>query len=136
MKRFFYYFGWMLVVFLVFYGGRVLEIRINEASMRSFAVMPTVLFTVLFPIILGVVLRLPKFILEIKEDKRWTFDWVKLLAVGLPWLYIIVMSILPFTPMFRGEIRIPQFVMIGGSTLYMLAGIILGYTLISSLKEK
>lgn len=97
--------------------------------------MPVVLFTTLFPIIIGLLLRLPKLIIEMKQNKLWTFDWIKFIAIGLPTLYIISMVILPFTPMGEGSIKVPEILWIGSPTIQIIAGIVFGYTLLDCLKK-
>lgn len=98
--------------------------------------MPIVLFAAIFPIIIGLLLRLPKLIFELKENKQWSFDWGKFIAIALPCVFIILMSLLPFIPLGIGTIKIPSIIMLNAPTLQMIAGIVLGYTILDSLLNK
>jgi hypothetical protein len=110
------------------------RLHLAEISSMEFNIVPITIFVAVFPVVIGLLLRLPKLIMEIKERKQWTFDWIKFVVVGLPSLYIVVMSIIPYT-MGEGKIRIPEIILIGGPTMTTIAGIIFGYVLLDSLKK-
>ncbi|WP_100012192.1 hypothetical protein [Lentibacillus sediminis] len=135
MKRFLYYFGWTVIIGVVIYFGVRYQVWLEEQSRMYFDMLPFVLFTAIFPILIGLLLRLPKLIIEIKQNVPWTFDWVKFVAVGLPALCILSMYILPFIPLGEGFIRIPYIIMIGGPMIQTIAGIVFGYSLLDSLKR-
>ncbi|MFC2947002.1 hypothetical protein [Virgibacillus sediminis] len=101
----------------------------------NFELMPVVLFGTLFPIVIGLLLRLPKLIIEMKRNKQWIFDWIKFMAIGIPSLSIIFMSIFPFTPLSEGFFTIPEIILIGSPTIQIIAGVVFGYTLLDSLKK-
>ncbi len=91
----------------------------------NFEIMPVVLFGSIFPIVIGLLLRLPTLIIERKQKKQWSFDWVKFTAIVLPSFYIITMSILPFTPLGEGFLKISEIIMIGSPTIQVIAGVVL-----------
>ncbi|MGP4108844.1 hypothetical protein [Virgibacillus sp. L01] len=94
--------------------------------------MPVLLFATIYPIVIGLFLRLPKLIIEIKEKKQWTFDWVKVVAIGIPALYIASLPILSTTGInFVFSIDL----MLMGTKLITIAGIVFGYVLLDSLKK-
>lgn len=95
--------------------------------------MALVLFTPLFPVAIGILLRLPKFILEIMSRKPWTLDWVRLLAIGIPTLAVLVMWTLAFSGYGGGPVS--KFLVVTQPTLTTIAGIALGYILLDSIKE-
>lgn len=97
--------------------------------------MPVILFGILFPIVIGLLMRLPKLIIEIKQHKRWTFDWIKIIAIALPAFCIISMWLLPLLPLVEDFYRIPNIILIGSPTIQIIAGIVFGYTLLDSLKK-
>jgi len=107
----------------------------NEAS-KNFELMPVVLFTTLFPIVIGLFLRLPKLIIEIKQKKQWRFDWIKFIAIGLPTFLVISLFILPFTSLGEGIIIVPEILWIASPTFQIIAGIVFGYILLDCLKKK
>lgn len=136
MKRFFYYFGWTIAIGFIIYFGTRYQDWLEEQSSMNFEILPVVLFSTLFPIIIGLLLRMPKLIIEMKQKIQWTFDWVKFIAVALPALYIITISILPFSLLGEGGIRIPQIIMVGSPLIQIIAGIVFGYILLDSLKKQ
>lgn len=135
IKRFLYYFCCSVVIGFIFYLGYRYQVHLKKEAGMTFKNFPVMVFTFVFPIIKGMLLRLPKLIIEIKVKQPWTFDWVKVLAVGLPALYITFLPILAYTfpsmnLLFAHEILFENTVMIITTT-----GIIFGYTLIDSLKK-
>ena len=107
MKRFFYYFGWTLGIGFIIFLGAKYQMRLELEAMATFELAQVVWFSSIFPIVIGILLKLPKFLNEIKQNKQWTFDWVKFIAIGFPSLCILIIyvsmphlpqSILPFIP--------------------------------------
>lgn len=132
MKRFVYYFAWTLAIVFIVYIGTVIEANIVETARETYELFPRVLFVAIFPVILGFLMRLPRFLLERKEQKFRGFDWFKFLAVGVPSLYFVVMTFLPYTAIGAG---IPSFMMTSQTSLTTIAytaGIVFGYVLLDS----
>lgn len=132
MKRFVYYFAWTLAIVFIVYIGTVIEANIVETARETYELFPRVLFVAIFPVILGFLMRLPRFLLERKEQKFGGFDWFKFLAVGVPSLYFVVMTFLPYTSIGAG---IPSFMMTSQTSLTTIAytaGIVFGYVLLDS----
>ncbi|MGP4064249.1 hypothetical protein ACTWPF_04950 [Oceanobacillus sp. M65] len=100
----------------------------------NYDLMPVVLYGIIFPIVIGVLLRLPKLFIEIKQNKPWKFDWIKFVAIAIPTLFVIAMAILPFTAA-AGIMKISLIIMDGTPIIQTIAGIVLGYSLLDCLKE-
>lgn len=132
MKRFFYYFGWTAGIGVIIFLGTAFQIRLEEEASRSFNLLPVLLFSALFPVFIGGLLRLPRLVMDIRENKPWTFDWVKFIAVGLPALYILILSIFPHVILTDVIARI---IMLGNPLIQNVAGIVLGYVLLDCLKK-
>ena len=135
MRRFFYYLGWTIVLGIIIYSGTKYQFFLKEDYMENFDAMSFVLFSSIFPIVIGILLRLPKLIHEIKENRQWTFDWAKFIGIGLPSLCILSMyvvifylpeSVLPF---------IPQEIFLGNPTVQTIAGVVFGFVLLDSIKK-
>lgn len=135
IKRLVYYFVWTIMIGFIIYWGMKYQSRLEEIAKNEFELLPVIMFSAIFPIVIGLLLRLPKLIIEIKENKQWTFDWIRFIAIAIPSLYIIIMSILPYSPLSKGSIPIPDIILIGGSTVTTVAGIVFGYVLLDSLKK-
>ena len=106
---------------------------------KPYDLLPLLIFSAIFPIVIGVLLRLPKLIIEIKEKKEWTFEWVKVIAIGIPTLYVVVSPILTLTTTFGRHLYFTEVRMftghLGSYTIITTAGIVFGYVLIDSLKK-
>ena len=140
MKRFFYYFAWSIAIALIVYLGLQLQELLKERMQTTFNLVPYWIYVTLFPIVIGILLRTPKFMLERKEKRISGFDWSKFLAVGLLSLVVIVLSIMPFLPL--ENLPYPEFynqislILFSSTTAQTIAGLVFGYTLLDSFKSE
>ncbi|MGD6993915.1 hypothetical protein [Sutcliffiella horikoshii] len=132
MKKFFRYFVWTIVIGLIYYAGLRYELHLLNEAQMNYNFWPQVIFAALFPILIGILLRLPKLIKEIQQEKVWSVNWMKLLAVGLPTLYVSLVPVLLLTGLFK---YIPFAMDIIHFDFATLAGVVFGYVLLDSLKE-
>lgn len=131
MKRFLYYIIWMTAIMLLCYWGLKIQLGIQATAEREFNFIALIIYSLLFPIVVGLLLRLPRLIIERKENKKWEFDWVKFIGIALAPLFIIILFI---WSLFNLNLSI-NFMIIGNPTLLTITGIILGYTLLDCLKK-
>ena len=136
MKKFSYYFCWTIIIGFIIYIGTKYQLSLKQEAERNLDFIPVILFSSLFSVVIGFLLRIPKLIIEIKQNKQWTFDWIKFSAVALPSFFIIVLSILPFTNIgeFTAKI-IPLTFVFGEPTIQIIACVVFGYTLLDCLKK-
>ncbi|WP_246017691.1 hypothetical protein [Mesobacillus subterraneus] len=129
-----FYFVSTVVIGFVFYLGLNYQVRLQEESAANFNMKLFILFTTAFPIFIGGLLRLPKLIMEIGEEKHWTFDWIKAGAIGIPALYVALVPMISIAfgvnLLFAKELWL-----LGDSTLSTSAGIVFGYILLDSVKK-
>jgi hypothetical protein len=111
-----------------------LQELVVERSQLTFNPFPLQAYIALFPVVIGLLIRTPKFILQMKEKESWSYDWVKFTAIGLPALYIVVMTFFPFSPLGEGWLPIPNFLLSGGTTIPTIAGLVFGYVVLASFK--
>lgn len=116
---------------LIFYWGMNWRYQIEEAANAEYRLFPVVVFSIIFSIVMGMLCRFPQLMIDIKENKKWTFDWPKFIAVGLPTLLILILYILSSL----GIVPILHLIFIGDSTLITIAGIVFGYVLLDSLRK-
>ncbi|ASV67539.1 hypothetical protein CKF48_09505 [Cytobacillus kochii] len=135
MKRFLFYFVSTVVMGFIFYLGVKYQVRLHEELRNSFNLLPFLIFATIFPIAIGLLLRLPKLIIEIKEKKQWSFDWIKVAAIGIPSLYIAMIPILSLSTSFENLLFAKELIFLGDTTLTTTAGIVSGYVLFDSLKK-
>ena len=133
MGKFLSYLFWTVFIGLIYYVGSRYELHLIEQGQMNYNFWPTVIFAALFPILIGILLRLPKLIKEIKQEKAWSINWMKLLAVGLPTLYVSLVPLLSLTSLFK---YLPFAMDLIHLNLSTVAGLVLGYVLLDSLKEE
>lgn len=135
MKRFLYILISTVIVGAVLYFGLVYQMKLRNEMAVTFNAEPLFIFSTIFPIVVGLLFRLPKLILEIKDKKRWCFDWMKMIVIGVPSLYIAMVPILSFY--FSPSVIIPLIDMfLGHASFTSIAGIVFGYALLDSLKNE
>lgn len=133
MKRFFYYLAWTLGIGIILYYGMQYQQDLGDQVAKTYNPIPLFIYVTLFPILIGVLLGLPKLFNDIRKNKKWKVDWIKLIAVGVPSLYIgstSLLMLLPFQLIF-----IDRIMFLNQSTFTTVAGLVFGYILIDSLKE-
>ena len=119
----------------IFYLGVKYQVRLHEELRNSFNLLPFLIYATIFPIAIGLLLRLPKLIIEIKEKKQWSFDWIKVAAIGIPSLYIAMIPILSLSTSFENLLFAKELIFLGDTTLTTTAGIVSGYVLLDSLNK-
>ena len=134
MKRFLFIFFSTVVIGFVFYIGLEYQVRLRERSAIVFDIKPFIIFASIFSIFMGMLLRLPKLILEIKDKRKWSIDWVKVMIIGVPSLYVAMIPLLIIS--FGTNLLFSKsFLLLGDTIFTSIAGVIFGYVLLDSLKS-
>lgn len=134
MKRFIMYFLYTLLLGFVLIIGTHYGLRLKEFTSETYNLYPYIFFTIVYPVILGILLALPQFAKNCKKEGVWHFDWIKLVSIGLPTLYLSLLPLLFFSPI--GKYFSTVFNFISHSSIpQTVSGIVLGY-LILSVPEK
>jgi len=110
------------------------QVDLKKKMEMTYNIKPYIIFATIFPIMIGMLLRLPKLFIEIKERKHWTFDWIKVIPIGVPALYIAILPVLLFTPLGMHLFFAKELIFVESSIITTTAGIVFGYVLISSIK--
>lgn len=106
----------------------------ESLSYYEFGPLPLFIFMVIFPIIVGFLIALPQFIRILWEKGPWKIDWVMLLTVGLPALFIAITPLIPRTQ-FAIHAKFILFITGQHPNLITIAGIVFGFVLITSLRK-
>ena len=124
-----------MAIGVTFYMGMGYQVELRKQYAITFNLKAYIIYTTIFPVCMGVLLRLPKLIVEIKDKKKWSLDWMKLLIIGIPTLYI---AMIPFLAIVFGKKLLfsEAFMLLGDMTLISIAGVIFGYVLLDSLTSK
>jgi len=122
IKKFLYYLGWAIFIGLITYFGSKYRWHLLE---KDAAIIFFALFSIVYPIVIGILIKLPNFIVEMKQDKtlKWRFDWIKFIAIALPYLFIMIAS------------SFPNKIVPSSPDLQFIAGVVQGYMLLDSLKK-
>mgnify|MGYP005750761873 CR=1 FL=1 len=132
MKNFLKYFAWTIAIGTIFFVGLTYQKQLIQKGMESFSMLPAIIFITIFPIVMGMLLRLPKWLEEIKQNSTWRVNWPKLLAVGIPTLFIVLTPLIYFSA-YTGKIPfLAHFIHLNDTSIF---GIILGYVILDSIKK-
>ena len=121
---------------LILFLGLEIQTMVKKYAEHNFDYQPYITFTLLFPILMGMLLRLPQLVKEIVAKKRWSIDWIKLLTLGVPTIYIALIPLPYFSNIHLINHTVINKIFLTGFTGTTIAGIVFGYVLIDSLKEK
>lgn len=135
-KRGILYFMYILCFGYILREGLILQEYLQDRAVKTMNYLGFSIYYTLFPIMLGVFLALPELYKKIKKSGIWKIDWVKIVAVGLPTLPIACYMWIGVLPLSIQNV-INKCMLSNNDIINRLAGIILGYVLISSVyKEK
>jgi len=135
VKRFLYNLGCTVVIGFLLYFGLMYKVDLKEEVDMTYNMKPLIIFSTIYPIIIGLLLRLPKLFLEIKERKHWTFNWTKVIPIGLPALYIALLPSLVFLTGIKFLFAKELIFLDSSSVITTTAGIVFGYVLLDSVKS-
>lgn len=135
LKRFLYYFAWTITIGFILYLGMELHDVADERARSTFNPLLIYLFFALYSVFAGLLMGLPKLILQLRKDKPWVFDWVVFIAICLPALFLVAMTIIPLTPLSGEWLIMFSFLYTGQTTIPTIAGVVFGYALLSCFKK-
>jgi len=135
MKRFMYYFVWVLFIGFICYLGSQYYLNLKDLVQVTFHNTFFIIYSLVFPVMIGMLLKMPVLIKDIQQHRNWTFDWVKLLAVGAPAFFIVTYPIWTYTPFAEYLIFTDLFRIATSTPFTTVAGIVLGYCLLDILKK-
>ncbi|MEA4902525.1 hypothetical protein [Desulfitobacterium sp.] len=141
-KRFSLYLLFTILVLIFLYLGFRYEINLRIQTGKTYSSPAQYYFySALFPILVGIILALPGLIREFRKIGKWSMDWIKLLAIGVPTLLLnLNLILIAFTPIGKIEYftTFNPFieVMITDESVISLCGAIFGYILISSFSKR
>jgi hypothetical protein len=135
MKRFISYFLWSLLIILILFIGEEGQSRLKAYAQMHYSMTFYIIFIWLFPIVVGMIIRLPVLITDIINKKKWAIDWIKLIAIGLPFLYIALIPLVYLNiPILYPDLLMRMFN--NDIMVTKIPGVILGYIILDSLMEK
>jgi len=131
-KRLIKLFVYVLVIGLVAGWGEYHLVSLRQEIKTTFNPYPLAVFSTLYPVFIGISIGIPKLLNELKKEGGWKWDWVKLIAIGLPTAYISCFLVSVYTPL--GTYLYPEVfdVLLSNSRFMVtLSGVALGILLVN-----
>ncbi|WP_299515284.1 hypothetical protein [uncultured Rummeliibacillus sp.] len=134
MKCFLDYVTWVIIIVFSIYMALRFRVYLGKEAEISFDNKQIMIFNLIFPIFVGILLRLPKFLKEKKGKKKWRMDWIKLIVIALPALYFLLLPYLSYSSFGDKLVFTNQILALGDTTIMftIIAGIVFGYVLTDS----
>ncbi len=119
-----------LIGFLVLWGVGFQQSLKAELT-RSFEFTFTfIMFSLFFITFIGMLIALPQFLLQAGKFGNWTFDWIRFFAIAVPALFYMLAQSFSWIP----NPKLAPY--INNSTLYIVSGILLGYSFLASFSKQ
>lgn len=131
IKRLIGYFLYIIFVISLLVIGMGWERHLKLLTGRTYSPYPHLVFLAIFPIVIGIILAIPKIIRKAKEQGNWHFDWVMFIAIGTPTLYVAISPALYFSPIGIYLPRIGTVTFTYSATPQIICGVIFGYLILS-----
>lgn len=134
LQRFAWNIVYILVLGIIIYLGFKYQDILNKSMAFESSINPFtyLVYQTLFPVFIGLLIRLPSFIPILKKTGSWKIDWFTFIPTIVPTFYVTISKIGYFTPLgfcFRIA-TIHNF-----DYFHMVISIIFGYLLLSSFKK-
>lgn len=123
-----------LLVFLLYGGSQYYQVLRITAG-RTFHPIPVVVFSSIFPIIIGIYLAIPSFFSKVRRQGMWEVDWSKLTILGTVSLLLAITPILYFLSPIGQNVPWLVVWLIDFSQGYTIAGVVFGYMILSVPKK-
>ena len=136
MKKIIGYLLYVSGLFLLIYFGDYYQEEMRVLTGRTFNPLPSTLFSVVYPVIVGLYLALPEFIRVLRRTGKIMVDWVRVIIIGIPTLFIDISVVLYFFTAV-GQGSIVRWIVSDGYSLLgrALIGVVFGYTMLMSISK-
>ncbi|MGI8386840.1 hypothetical protein [Robertmurraya sp. P23] len=137
-----FYTGYVFLLVLTIFFGLKFQASLYLNSQETYEVFPYYLSKSIFPLIIGVFLAAPHLYKTFTKTGKWKLDWVKLIVVGLPFIYLSIVPILYYSEVLDLNLPFSSYAMggyFGGSastSFETINGIIASYIVLTSINKK
>lgn len=136
------YTGYLFLFLIIIFFGLKFQASLYINSKETYEVFPYYLFKAIFPLIIGVFLGAPHVYKTFTKTGKWKVVWVKLIVVGLPFIYLSIVPILFYSKILTLNLPFSFYAMGGyfgvgaSSSFETINGIIGGYIVSTSIMKK
>ena len=136
-----FYSGFVFLLLIIIFFGLKFQASLYLNSQETYKIFPYFLFNAIFPLVIGVFLAAPYLYKTFTKAGKWKVDWVKLIVVGFPFIYLSIVPILYFSEVLTLNLPFSSYAMGGyfggdASTSFgTINGIIAGYISFTSIKK-
>ncbi|MDX8365524.1 hypothetical protein [Cytobacillus sp. IB215665] len=134
MKKLGSFLLWPLLFTLLLWVGTRFQIYIEVKYEGMYIFYPILLYSTIFPYLMGMFFRLPSLLNVVRSKKALTFDIVKFLVIVLPASIIASFHIIYFSPLGHYIPLNPMLFL--ADTPITIISFVAGYMLLSCIKEK
>lgn len=135
-KRFATHFLYSVFILSIVLYGENYRLYLRAVMGRTFKILPMIIFIVVFPVVVGLLLALPSYIVEYRKEGKWRYDWTKFIAIAIPALYVILSLPTPFRNLLAFVYPPPLGVLLMQPQVLHFAAIALGYFGLSALYKE
>ena len=114
----------------------MLHLNLKESIRYDANFTPYLLYVIFFPIVFGLLLRLPKLIQELREKQRISYDWIKLVGINTPILLFLLIPVINNTSEVLPYFLIQPLMKVDNILFMSIAGIVFGYVILDCIKTK
>ncbi len=123
----------MIIVYFILDVLMKYELVLVERVKGTYNSFPSNLYSSLYPILIGLLFALPKFVRILKVDGRLSYDWIRILAVGIPTLFGATVFLIYFSPL--GAYFPFISILSIGTKFSTICGIVFGYLILSCFQK-
>ncbi|MFD6439213.1 hypothetical protein ACFWDG_05230 [Peribacillus sp. NPDC060186] len=140
-KRTISYLAYLILLLSVLFYGLNYQNHLAIISRETFEIKGYFLFQSFFPIFLGIIFAMPSIVKNILKKGHWKVNWLRLLILGIPFIYMSIIPILYFTEISVFDLPFSTLVWRGyfgadGSTTFnSITGIIASYIVLTSIRK-
>jgi hypothetical protein len=141
-KKLISYLVYVTILLVIIYAGLKTQHNLLEKGQNNFKLRPFYIYQSVFPLILGIFLGIPYLIRSFLSEGRWSLAWLRVLILGLPFLYLAILPVLYSLGAVSVRLPFSNYAMGGyfgpgtSGSFVTINGIIAGYILITSIEKR
>ncbi len=129
------------IIYLILYSALLItgfktEELLHVKATENFLLTPVFYYSILFPILVGMLLAFPLGDFSLKKSRNLKINWDKLIIFGIPSLLVLLFPAYYFSLFGWGDLIPFADLLYGNQKLHFFAGIIFGFTIVYSIDEK